>query len=342
MCVVAIVGATGIVGRELICLLEQRSFPLTQLKLFASHRSRGTPIPFQKGKFLVEVLSENSLDETDIAFLCAGAKVSKKIARKASQKGTVIIDLSSAHRLEESVPLIIPEINSEKIDISTHPLIASPNCTTSLILMALAPLHSTGRKLKAIHAVSIQAASGFGQSGLEELIDSVSYTLAGRKTESQHFPEPLAFNLFHHESEKDKKGYAEEEIKIRNEIRKILDVPDLPIAIRSLRAGIMRSHTIALNITFEKNIALEEIEHTLKQVVGIRLYPRPKSPSPLKATFSSEVHVGGLRYDLDHPNSIEIIICGDQLLKGAALNAIQIAELVVESLDIHSSNASDI
>lgn len=291
---VAIVGATGLVGQTIHSLLKKRAFPFTQLSLFASPRSTCDTI---------HTIENADWSSIDIAFFAASSDVSRKHIPLALDAHTLVIDSSSAYR--ETAPLIIPEINGHLIENTQ--LIASPNCTASIMLMALFPLHSKA-PIKRIVASTYQAASGGGQAMIDKLIAN-----------------PLAFPLHLHDSFTDA-PYSGEELKASNEMRKILNTPHLPISIRCVRVPILRAHSIALNVEFEKSIDPYKV---LEQAPGIKLMERP---TPNDATGIDDVLCGSIRPDPSHPNTFDLWIVGDQLLKGAALNAVQIGEICYQKL----------
>lgn len=329
----AIVGATGAVGQELLKVLEKRRFPVASLRCFGSERSKGKSLDFDGKSIPVEALTEKSLDGSDLVIFSAGKKISQQFAPRAIQEGAVVVDNSSAFRLDSEIPLIVPEINGSSLE-RRHRLIASPNCTATIMLMALAPLH---RKvpIKRIVAATYQAASGAGARAMEELEEETRALLENRPFERKVVPHPYAFNLFLHNSPLEESGYLEEESKVVSETRKILNAPNLPIAITCVRVPVLRAHSIALNVEFEEPLSVEEAHQILAQAPGVAiLEDRTKNrfPMPIDASGQDLVFCGRVRRDLSQENTLDLWVVGDQLLKGAALNAVQIAEHVHEKL----------
>jgi aspartate-semialdehyde dehydrogenase len=327
---VAIVGATGAVGTELINCLEQRDFPLAGLRLLASRRSAGRAMHFRGSSLAVEELTVTSLDGIDVALFSAGSAVSRSVARAAAARGTIVIDNSSAFRMEPDVPLVVPEVNAGALD--THRgLIANPNCVAIIAAVALAPLHRANR-IQRIVAATYQAASGAGAAAMEELRASTEAFLQGRDYHNRVLAHPYAFNLFSHDTTVDPlTGENEEETKVAREMRKILDAPDLRIGITCVRVPVLRAHTIALTIEFDRPITPETARDILAAAPSIRIVDdrtRNHFPMPKDATGQGDILVGRIRQDTSDPSgrSLALLIAGDQLLKGAALNAVQIAE----------------
>ncbi len=328
--VVAIVGATGAVGVELIECLERRKFPLKQLKLFASARSAGKTLPFRGKQLPVEELKESSFAGVDIGLFSAGSGTSKKFAPLAVKAGTVVVDNSSAFRMDEGVPLVVPEINREAI--FTHQgVIANPNCSAIISITPLWPVHRKNRIRRMIIS-TYQAASGAGAAAMEELRESTRAYLEGRKLEHKVLPHPYAFNAFSHNTKIDPKtAHNEEETKVINETRKIFGDPDIAIGITCVRIPVLRAHCVSVTFECEKPITPEEVKAIMAKAPGVRVVDDPEKnyfPMPVDATGKDEILVGRIRRDLSDSTgrSISIFSAGDQLLKGAALNAVQIAE----------------
>jgi aspartate-semialdehyde dehydrogenase len=317
---VAIVGATGAVGQILLELLCKRDFPLGKLKLFASSQSVGKELKGHR----IEALKENAFDGIDLAFFGAGSEVSKRYAEAAVQKGTIVIDKSSAFRMDPHVPLIIPEVNGEEIK-KHRGIIATPNCTATIMLMALAPLHKKN-KIRRIIASTYQAASGAGSLAMEELWEESRARVQGMNYTRRVFKKPYAFNVFTHDSRLHENGYVDEEIKVLEEVRKILGCKAIGLSATCVRVPTLRSHAESLNIEFDEPFSATEAETILKGTPGLLYF---QGASPLDAEGKDEVLFDRLRQDLSHPNALQLWVVGDQLLKGAALNAIQIAELLV-------------
>lgn len=326
---VAIAGATGAVGTEFLHLLETREFPMESLRLLASERSAGRTLPFRNRPHTVELLTADSFRGIDIAFFSAGGSRSREFAPAAVNAGALVVDNSSAYRMDPDVPLVIPEINPE--DIATHRgIIANPNCSTIIMLMAVAPL----RKLAPIRRIVVstyQAASGAGAQAMQELLDQSYDVLHNRPVTPHAFPYPIAFNLFSHNTKIDSTGYNEEERKMIYESRKILHDPDLKITATCIRVPVVRAHSESVNIEFEpgQRPPLDEIRAALAAFPGVVLVDDRENnrfPMPLEASGRDEVLVGRLREDLSNDDAIDLFLSGDQVLKGAALNAVQIAE----------------
>jgi aspartate-semialdehyde dehydrogenase len=326
---VAIAGATGAVGTEFLQLLETREFPLASLRLLASERSAGRALPFRGKPHAVELLTHDSFEDIDIAFFSAGGARSREFAPSAVRAGAVVIDNSSAFRMDPEVPLVIPEINPE--DIAAHRgIIANPNCSTIAMLMAVEPLRRLA-PLRRIVASTYQAASGAGAQAMQELIDQTRDVLHDRPITPRAFPHPIAFNLFSHNTKIDSTGYNEEERKMIFESRKILHDPDLKITATCVRVPVVRAHSESLNIEFApgRRPSLAAIREALDSFPGVMVVDDRDNnhfPMPLEASGREDVLVGRLRYDLSNDDAIDLFLSGDQILKGAALNGIQIAE----------------
>lgn len=327
---VAILGATGAVGTELISLLEERHFPVAQLRLLASPRSAGTTMTFAGENIPVEPASDRSFDNIDIVLASAGGSTSKAYATKAVAAGAVFIDNSSAFRMHPDVPLVIPEVNPQAA--ATHKgIIANPNCTTILMNVAVYPLHQVS-PVKRIVAATYQSASGAGARAMEEVKAQAQAILAGNTPTTEIFPYPLAFNLFPHNTPLNDRGYCEEEMKMVNETRKIFAEPQLQITATCVRVPVLRAHSEAINLEFEQSLSVAEAREILSQAPGVRVvedFAANYFPMPIDASGRDEVLVGRIRQDISHPRGLELWLCGDQIRKGAALNAVQIAELLV-------------
>lgn len=327
----AIVGATGAVGSEVLKVLERRHFPLKGLRCFASPRSAGQVLSFRGEGVQVEPLGENSFKGIDIALFCAGGNISRAFVPIAISHGAIVIDNSSAFRMDPDVPLIIPEINPHALKEGAQ-LIASPNCSTTIMLMALAPLHRRF-KIERVVATTYQAASGAGQQAIQELLGETKAYLEGTQFERTVIPHPYAFNLFLHNSPLKENGYVEEELKMIFESRKILEDPSIAINATCVRVPVLRAHSEALNVTFCDPITPDAARAILGHSPGIALLEDPNNnrfPMPIDASGQDLVYCGRIRQDTSHPNALDIWVVGDQLLKGAALNAVQIAELILE------------
>jgi len=328
---VAILGATGAVGTELLELLEQRNFPLDDLRLLASPRSAGKTLRFRGEDLPVEPVSDRSFENIDIVLASAGGATSKAFAPKAVAAGAVVVDNSSAFRMHPEVPLVVPEVNSPAA-AHHQGIIANPNCTTILMAVAVWPLHQA-RTVRRIVAATYQSASGAGARAMEEVKQQAQAILQDKPPATEVFPYPLAFNLFPHNSPLNELGYCEEEMKMVNETRKIFAAQQLRITATCVRVPVLRAHSEAINLEFEQPLSVAEAREILSQAPGVKLvedWTANHFPMPIEATGQDEVLVGRIRQDISHPGGLELWLCGDQIRKGAALNAVQIAELLVE------------
>lgn len=328
---VAILGATGAVGTELINLLIERKFPLKDLKLLASPRSAGKKIRFQDETLEIEAVNDNSFDDVDIVLASAGGSTSKKWADKIVSAGAVMIDNSSAFRLNPDVPLVVPEINPN--EAKKHKgIIANPNCTTILMGVAIYPLHQI-QPIQRIVVSTYQSASGAGARAMEEVKSQSEAILRGENPQPEILPYPLAFNLFPHNSPLMDNGYCEEEMKMVNETRKIFGDDSIRITATCVRVPVLRAHSEAVNLEFAQPFPLEKARDVIAQAPGVQLvedWQKNYFPMPIDATGKDDVLVGRIRRDISNPNGIELWLCGDQIRKGAALNAVQIAELLLQ------------
>jgi len=328
---VAILGATGAVGTELIELLAQRQFPLADLKLLASSRSAGQMLEFAGERLPIEPVGDRSFDGIDLVLASAGGSVSRQWASTVVATGAVMIDNSSAFRMDPSVPLVVPEVNSQAA--ATHQgIIANPNCTTILMTVAIYPLHRV-QPIRRIVAATYQSASGAGARAMEEMKQQAEAILQGRSPKAEIFPYPLAFNLFPHNSKLNERGYCEEEMKMINETRKILAEPTLRITSTCVRVPVLRAHSEAINLEFEQPFDVAKARQILSNAPGVQVvedWSANYFPMPIDASGKDDVLVGRIRQDLSNPIGLELWLCGDQIRKGAALNAIQIAELLIE------------
>jgi aspartate semialdehyde dehydrogenase (EC 1.2.1.11) len=328
---VAILGATGAVGTELLTLLEERDFPLSDLKLLASPRSAGRTLSFKGEVLPVEALDEKAFDGVDIVLASAGGSTSKEWASKAVAAGAVVIDNSSAFRMEPTVPLVVPEVNPHAA-ASHRGIIANPNCTTILMAVAIYPLHQI-QPIRRIVAATYQSASGAGAKAMEEVKAQAQAILNGQEPVTNSFPYPLAFNLFPHNSKLNEQGYCEEEMKMVNESRKIFGSPDLRLTATCVRVPVLRAHSEAINLEFDQPFTPAKARDVLSQAPGVKVVEDWQAnyfPMPIDASGQDDVLVGRIRQDISHPCGLELWLCGDQIRKGAALNAVQIAELLVE------------
>jgi aspartate-semialdehyde dehydrogenase len=328
--VVAIVGATGAVGVEMIGCLERRAFPLASLRLYASARSAGKELEFRGAPLRVQELTEAGFDGVDIALFSAGGATSKKFAPIAVRAGATVIDNSSAFRMDPAVPLIVPEINREALR-SHRGIIANPNCTAIISITPLWPIHQANRIVRLLIA-SYQSASGAGAAAMEELREATRAYLEGRAFEQRVMPHPFAFNVFSHNTRVDPvSGYNEEEIKVREETRKIFGDPELRVSATCIRVPVLRAHSVAISFECERPISAEEARRIIAAAPGVQLVDdreRNYFPMPRDASGGDAILAGRIRQDVSDPSgrSIALFVAGDQLLKGAALNAVQIAE----------------
>ena len=324
---VAVVGATGAVGIEMLKTLENRNFPVGKLTPLASARSAGKKLKFRGEDITVQELTENSFSGIDIALFSAGGSVSKQFAPIAAKAGCVVVDNSSAFRMDSNVPLVVPEINAE--DIKAHKgIIANPNCTTAITLMALYPMHQAFG-VKRIFASSYQAVSGTGVKALLELQNQVEQIVTGKPVKIEVYPHQIAFNVLPHIDAWLDNGYTKEEMKMENEGRKIMHLPSFKASVTCVRVPVYRAHSIAVSAEFEKPVSVEGAREAILKAPGIDLMDDPQNnvyPLPLAVTGKYNCQVGRIRKDCAFDNGLCFWVAGDQLLKGAALNAVQIAE----------------
>ncbi|MEA3211844.1 MAG: aspartate-semialdehyde dehydrogenase [Chthoniobacter sp.] len=326
---IAIVGATGAVGIEMMKTLEKRKFPVGKLTLLASARSAGRTLPFRGEEVAVQELTESSFTGVEVALFSAGSSISLKYAPFATQAGAVIVDNSSAFRMDENVPLVIPEINGSDIR-KNRGIIANPNCTTAITLIALYPLHQRFRVTR-IFASSYQAVSGTGAQAIEELRQQVHAIAAGQPVEKKVYPHQIAFNVLPHVDSFLEDGYTKEEMKMQNEGRRIMHHPTFKASVTCVRVPVYRAHSVAVSAEFELPVSVEEARAVLAQAPGLDVVDEPSKfeyPLPLYAAEQDDCQVGRLRRDCALDNGLAFWVAGDQLLKGAALNAVQIAELI--------------
>jgi aspartate-semialdehyde dehydrogenase len=324
---VAVAGATGAVGIEMIKTLEKRNFPVSKLTLLASARSVGKKLKFKGQDVAITELTKDSFKGVDIALFSAGGSISKEFAPIAAQDGCVVVDNSSAFRQDEKVPLVIPEINGA--DVKWHKgIIANPNCTTAVTLMALYPLHQAFG-VKRIFASSYQAVSGTGAKAIEELKRQVAEIVAGKAASKEVYPHQIAFNVLPHVDVFLPNGYTKEEMKMENEGRKIMHHPGFRASVTCVRVPVYRSHSVAVSAEFEKPIDVEAARAALKKAPGLDVVDEPenkKYPMPLFTSEKDNCEVGRIRKDCAMDNGLCFWVSGDQLLRGAALNAVLIAE----------------
>jgi aspartate-semialdehyde dehydrogenase len=328
--VVAIVGATGAVGIELIRCLETRGFPLAELRLYASARSAGRTLEYRGQPLAVRELGEDSFRGVNLALFSAGSSISKRFAPIAVRSGATVVDNSSAFRMDPSVPLVVPEINREALR-GHGGIIANPNCSAIITITPLWPIHKVNR-IRRLIVATYQAASGAGAAAMRELIESTRAYLEGRAFEPKVLPHPYAFNLFSHNTRIDPvTGYNEEEIKVAEETRKIFGDSELRVSATCVRVPVLRAHSVAVTFECERPITASAVRALVSTAPGVQLVDDPERnyfPMPQEASGRDPILVGRIRQDVSDPEgrSIALFASGDQLLKGAALNAVQIAE----------------
>mmetsp|Transcript_16672 Transcript_16672/g.28678 ORF Transcript_16672/g.28678 Transcript_16672/m.28678 type:complete len:411 (+) Transcript_16672:143-1375(+) len=333
---VGIVGATGAVGKEIVGCLEKRDFPVGNLRIFGSERSAGKEVTTQFGAVTVELFSESAARECDVVFLAVDGDFSLAHAENICEgdDGAVVIDNSSAFRYKEGIPLVVPEINAEVT--KGKKLIANPNCTTAIGLMAVWPLHKLFG-LKKMVMSTYQAASGAGQPGMDELVDGTKSVLNGERdvAENKIFAHPLPFNVIPHIDKFQENGYTKEEMKVTWETRKICGLEDdFPVSCTAVRIPTSRAHSENIVALFDKPVDVAAARKALEEAPGVKLVDNPEKleyPMPLTATGQYDIEVGRIRENIAFDNALEFFVCGDQLLRGAALNAVVVAEAMVEN-----------
>jgi aspartate-semialdehyde dehydrogenase len=327
---VAIAGATGAVGREMALVLEQRKFPVSSIRLLASERSAGTRLRFAGEECTVEPLTEGSFAGIDLVLFAAGGPVSRRFAPVAAKAGAVVIDNSSAFRMQPDVPLVIPEVNPGAL-AGHHGIIANPNCSTILFLVAVHPIHRAVRIGRAV-VCSYQAVSGSGHKGIAELRSQQEDLLAGREPKGTLYPYPIAGNVLPFVERLLEGGHSPEEMKLHNETTKILEDPSVKVTATCVRVPVERAHAEAIHLELEKKITADEARALLRAAPGVRVVDEPeknKFPTPREAAHGDDVLVGRVREDLAFPTGLALFAAMDQLRKGAALNAVQIAEEMI-------------
>jgi aspartate-semialdehyde dehydrogenase len=326
---VAVVGATGAVGAEMLRCLERSSYPTGVLKLFASERSVGRRLAFRDSEVELGALDERSFDGVDVALFASETDVSKRFVPIAAQAGAVAIDNSSAFRMDPSVPLVVPEVNGNLIT-QNQKIYANPNCVAAIMVMVLWPLHRAG-KLKRVIASTYQSASGAGRPAMDELEEATRAYLKGESYQPKVLPHPYAFNLFSHNTTSGEDGYNGEEQKVVKELRKIMSLPELRVGVTCVRVPVLRAHSMAITAEFQDKISVDAARALLSRAPGLKVVDdRAKNhfPMPVESSGQDDVLVGRIREDVSDPSghSLALFCSGDQLLKGAALNAVQIAE----------------
>ena len=327
---IAIAGATGAVGFELIKILEERNFPVNEIRLLASSRSAGKKMTFNGQEITIQELTHDAFNGIDIAIFSAGGDISLEYAPSAVKAGAVVIDNSSAFRMDENVPLVVPEVNPEAVK-QHQGIIANPNCTSAIAAVALWPIYKEFG-LKKVIISTYQAASGAGAPGMNELIDGIKAGIEGKEIKNKIFTHPLPYNVIPHIDKFQENGYTKEEMKVTWETRKIFNAPDLALSCTAVRIPTLRAHSESIVVETEKPVTAEAVRELLAQADGVKLVDDPANnlyPMPMNAAEKWDVEVGRIRQNIifgDH--GLEFFISGDQLLKGAALNAVQIAELL--------------
>lgn len=325
-------GASGAVGQELLQLLEERNFPVAELRLLASVRSAGSCCKWRGQELIVRETTAESFQGVDLVLASAGGSVSKTWREEIVASGALMVDNSSAFRMEEGVPLVVPEVNPTAAK-QHKGVIANPNCTTILLSLALAPL-AARRTLRRVVVSTYQSASGAGARAMDELRDLSRVVLDGGTPHPEVLPHSIAFNLFLHNSPLQSNGYCEEELKMVNETRKIMGMPNLRFTATCVRVPVFRAHSEAVNVEFHEPFSAEEARSLLEAAPGVEIIDdsvHNRFPMPTDVTGRDPVMVGRIRQDISEPNALEFWLCGDQIRKGAALNAIQIAELLLPS-----------
>ena len=330
-CSIAVVGATGAVGQVFLSILEERDFPLKSIRLCASERSVGKKLKVMGEEIAVEMATRELLSKVDFAFISASSAVSRELAPLAAENGTVAIDDSSAFRMEPHVPLVVPEVNGDDLDHHKG-IVSIPNCTTTPLVMALKPLHEKN-PVKRVIAATYQSVTGTGAAAAQELRDQSRAVLDGKRASADVYPHQIAFSVLPHVEPFWDNGYTNEEMKMQNEARKIMHSPDLRVSSTCVRVPVVVSHSEAVNVEFSDAISPDEVREILADAPGVRVVDDPQSnvyPMPIQAEGEDDVFVGRIRADLALDNGIAMWLSCDNLRKGAALNAIQIAEEMLE------------
>ena len=331
--VIAVVGATGAVGEEILLCLDQLKVPHQEIKLLASARSAGKTLPFQGKDLVIQELTEDAFASVDIALFSVGSDIVKTFAPLAAETGAIVIDNSSAYRMDDDVPLVIPEINGEDAKNVPRNIIANPNCTTIVTLMALNPMHQAFGGCETLIASSYQAVSGSGAQGIAELEDQVKAYAEDQPIEVNLDPRQIAFNVIPQVEPITENGYTKEEMKMQNETRKILHAPNIRASATCVRVPVLRSHAVSATAQFASKPDVEAARQAIKEAPGIELVDDrdvPSYPTPLDVANGDDCMVGRIREDLALDNSLAFWVVGDQVRKGAALNAVQIAALLID------------
>jgi aspartate-semialdehyde dehydrogenase len=329
---VAVVGATGAVGEQMREVLEERAFPVAELRLLASERSAGQFLPFQGNQLRVQILTEESFRGVDIALFSAGGSVSAKFAPAAVAAGAVVVDNTAYFRMDPEVPLVVPEVNAKAIgEYQNRRIIANPNCSTIQMVVALKPIHDAAR-IKRVVVSTYQSVSGAGRRAMEELSQQVAALFNGRELKKERFPHQIAFNCIPHIDVFMEGGYTKEEWKMIHETRKIFNEPDLPVTATTVRVPVFCSHSESVNVETEKKLTAAEAKALLRRAPGVIVCDEPQEnlyPLPVDATGKDATYVGRIREDNSVANGLNLWVVADNLRKGAALNAVQIAEILI-------------
>jgi aspartate-semialdehyde dehydrogenase len=329
---IAVVGATGAAGSTTLRILEERKFPVRELRAFASERSVGKTVTFKGDAVRVQRIEPAAFQGVDIAICAAGTAQSKEYSPMIARAGAVVVDKSNAFRMDPDVPLVVPEINAHAVR-RHRGIVASPNCTTIVTVMPLKPLHDAGR-LRRVVATSYQSVSGAGVNGIEDLRQQTLAWARGESMVPKHFAHQIAFNLIPAIDAFRPDGYTGEEMKLVNETRKILEAPDLLVAPTTVRVPVFTCHSVAVNAETEAKISADRARELFARFPGLKLWDDPaeqRYPMPIAVEGQDECWVGRVREDLSHPRGLNFWVVGDQLRKGAATNAVQIAELLLDS-----------
>jgi len=327
---VAVVGATGVVGSKMLSILEERNFPADEVKALASSKSVGKKILYKGKEIVVELARPESFDDVNIALFSAGGDLSKELAPEAAKRGCVVIDNSSAWRMDPDVPLVVPEVNEDDI-FKNKGIIANPNCSTAQLVLVLWPLHKR-YGLKRVVVSTYQAVSGAGKKGIDDLNNQVNAIVNGNDIRCEKFPYQIAFNCIPHIDVFKENGYTKEEMKVIEESRKIMHINDLAITCTAVRVPVLNSHSESVNIELEKDFDIQEVKELLSKSPGVVLYDDPMKniyPMPIIASNKDETFVGRIRRDFSVKSGLNLWIVSDNLRKGAALNAVQIAESLI-------------
>ncbi|HEY3166306.1 MAG TPA: aspartate-semialdehyde dehydrogenase [Candidatus Binatia bacterium] len=329
---VAVVGATGAVGEQLREVLEERHFPVGELRLLASERSAGQFLPFQGRQIRVDILKEDSFEDIDIGLFSAGGSVSAKFAPIAVAAGAVVVDNTAHFRMEPDIPLVVPEVNAKEIgNYKARGIIANPNCSTIQLVVALKPLHDAAR-IKRVVVSTYQSVSGAGRKAMEELSHQVAALFNGQEIEKEKFPHQIAFNCIPHIDVFIDGGYTKEEWKLINETRKILGEPNLPVTATTVRVPVFCSHSESVNVETVVKLSAAETKQILREAPGVILADVPEEniyPMAIEAVGKDATYVGRIREDNSVANGLNLWVVADNLRKGAALNAVQIAEILI-------------